>query len=78
MIWYPGWNAYLDGSRIEVSKVNGILIGAEVLPGNHQLLLKFEPASSWVGFAISFSTMIILVFLQWLCTRGDQSETFNE
>jgi hypothetical protein len=69
LIWYPGWKAYLDGSPIHINNVNGILIGAQVTPGKHQLVMQYKPDSFKFGLAISSSTLIILVVFTVVVNR---------
>lgn len=52
-IYYPGWQATLDGQPVEIRRVNGILQGVLVPAGVHQLDLQFWPASFWGGSLIS-------------------------
>lgn len=44
-IFYPEWTATVDGQPAEVGRVNYILRGINVQPGNHQVALDFHPAS---------------------------------
>ncbi|MCC6286982.1 MAG: YfhO family protein [Chitinophagaceae bacterium] len=49
-VYYPaGWNAYLDGKKVEYAKVNYVLRGMPVPAGKHEIIFKFEPASYSTG-----------------------------
>ncbi len=63
VIWYPGWVAYQDGSKIDVYKVNGILLGTEIDAGTHKVEFKYEPGSYRVGLIISTSTIVLLLIV---------------
>jgi hypothetical protein len=63
VIWYPGWAAYQDGSKIDVYKVNGILLGTEIDAGTHKVEFKYEPGSYRVGLIISTSTIVLLLIV---------------
>ncbi len=60
---YPGWNAYLDGARVEVYSAQ--LMGKAIfLPaGEHLLELVFEPLSFRLGLAISLLSCCALLVL---------------
>ncbi|MFN8458347.1 MAG: YfhO family protein [Anaerolineae bacterium] len=58
-IYYPGWQAALDGQPVEVWQVNTILQGILIPPGGHTLELKFSPPAFWLGVVISLSAAIL-------------------
>ncbi|WP_285054468.1 YfhO family protein [Pedobacter ginsengisoli] len=61
-IWYDkGWNAYVDGKKINYFRANYILRGVCLGRGSHILEFKFEPASYLVGDKISMVSSILLV-----------------
>ena len=65
-IYYPGWQATLDGQPVEVKRVNVVQQGVLVPPGNHVLELSFQPVSFWWGMAISVTGILVdLVLLGW-------------
>ena len=41
-IWYPNWNAYLDGNRVEVLKADYSFRAVPVLKGKHIIEMKYE------------------------------------
>src|SRR4030095_1218440 len=52
-IYYPiGWNAYLDGKKMDYVNVNYILRGISVPAGKHSIKFVFEPASYKKGLQI--------------------------
>lgn len=66
---YPnGWQAYLNDNPIPHYKVNYLLRGVVVPPGNHELVFRFEPqvvrkgtwvmASGWLLFFIMLGLII--------------------
>ncbi len=65
-IFYPGWQATLDGQAADLYPVNVILQGMMVPPGSHQVELTFNPVSFWTGGLISIVALLIcLVGLVW-------------
>lgn len=59
----PGWRSYIDGKEVKIQRVNFDLIGLIIPPGNHQVDLKYEPASFLLGKRISLITLIALFAL---------------
>ena len=53
-IYYPaGWNAYLDDEKIPVHRVNYLLRGVSIPAGEHELVMRFEPASYRTGYLVT-------------------------
>ncbi|MEO5571699.1 MAG: YfhO family protein [Bacteroidia bacterium] len=65
-IYYDkGWNAYIDGKLTSHIRVNYVLRGMRVPPGNHKIEFKFEPVVYATGEKISMisSALLILLFV---------------
>jgi uncharacterized membrane protein len=63
-VYYPfGWNAYIDGKKVDYVKADYFLRGISLPAGNHKLEFKFEPSSYYTGRTISFVVSIILLLL---------------
>jgi hypothetical protein len=44
-VYYPaGWNAYVDGKKVDYERVNYFLRGMEIEAGKHEIRFVFEPA----------------------------------
>jgi|GEM_PF-6680463 len=70
--YYPGWKAYLDGSRIEIYKANGIFKGVFVPRGSYELRFRFLPNSFLIGAVISgaaFLAVIAALAVLWARSR---------
>lgn len=52
-VFYPGWNAYVDGRQQPVLEVYGAIQGVVVEAGRHEVVLAFEPRSAYAGLALS-------------------------
>jgi hypothetical protein len=60
-IYYPaGWNAYLDGKKIDYVNVNYVLRGLPVPAGNHRIEFIFEPASVKKGNTLMYMSSILI------------------
>jgi hypothetical protein len=76
-IYYPvGWNAYLDGKKVDYSNVNYILRGLSIPAGKHAVKFVFEPPSVKKGTSIMFmaSIVILLVFVGGLFMAWRESK----
>ena len=61
-IYYPlGWNAYLDGNKVEYCNVNYILRGMSLPAGKHTIRFAFEPASVKSGKSLAFMASIAVL-----------------
>ncbi|OSZ77604.1 hypothetical protein CAP36_14620 [Chitinophagaceae bacterium IBVUCB2] len=65
-VYYPvGWNAYIDGKKVDYVNANYILRGISIPSGKHAVKFVFEPESVKSGTSIMFisSIIILLVFV---------------
>ena len=77
-VYYPfGWNAYLDGKKVEYCKADYVLRGLSLPPGQHAVRFIFEPSSYKRGVKIAYiaSFLILILFLgglfmQWRSRRS--------
>ena len=70
--YHPGWQAYLDGRPARIIRVNQILRGVELPPGEHEIIFSFAPASLRIGIGISLvglMVLIVMLTLDWLPSR---------
>jgi hypothetical protein len=56
-LFYPGWRAHVDGAPAEILRVNGLLRGVVVGPGEHVVHFEYRPASFRGGAAISLAAL---------------------
>jgi len=66
-IWYPGWEASVDGAPVELYRVNYLQRGVWLNAGKHRIELIFRPKSWRIGMNISIISWgaLILIFLVW-------------
>lgn len=62
-IYYPGWQAYIDGVEAPHGRANYILRAMNVPTGEHVVEFKFDPKSLHVTETIAFIALGILVFI---------------
>lgn len=65
-----GWNAFIDGKKAEIIRVDYALRGVNLPAGNHTIEFKFEPQSYKLGNTLaliaSLAAYILLAVAAWL------------
>jgi uncharacterized membrane protein YfhO len=59
-IYYPGWQATIDGEKVEIARANYVLRALEMPAGTHTVVMTFDPASIHVTERIAFAALILL------------------
>jgi hypothetical protein len=65
-VYYPfGWNAYIDGRKVDYCKTDYVLRGLSIPAGQHVVKFIFEPSSYKKGVKIAYiaSFLILILFL---------------
>ncbi len=63
-MYYPdGWNAYLDGKKVDIHRVDYLLRGIELPSGSHELVMKFEVPKFFVSNYIALAGSLVLFLL---------------
>jgi hypothetical protein len=60
-IWYPGWQAMVDGEARPVERKAGILRSVSLTEGTHQVVLVYSPASVRWGTRLSLIGLVSMV-----------------
>jgi hypothetical protein len=60
--WYPGWQATLDGSPIEIEQPD-IFRAVTIPSGSHEIVFDFKPLSVFAGAALSLMGLLLVLFL---------------
>ncbi len=63
MPYGPGWHATVDGTPAALLRADYALMGLAVEPGEHRLVLRYQPITFRVGAAISIGTMLAFAAL---------------
>lgn len=65
-VYAEGWNAYVDGERVEVLRTNHALRGVPLPAGEHEVVLRYEPRSLTIGlWSTGLATVAILGVWSW-------------
>lgn len=78
-VYYPGWEAFINGVRTHTFRTNYVLRGAIIPAGNHIVHFEFKPKSFYYGMGISggaSALLILIFFVSYLKTR--KSQTYNK
>jgi hypothetical protein len=59
-VFYPGWDASIDGQNAHIYRVDGIIRGVFLSPGEHTIIFKYVPSSFVLGSTISIITLAVL------------------
>lgn len=60
-IYFPGWQAEIDGKAVPVFEVAGGLRAISAEPGVHVVKTWFRPASFFVGLGIALASLLVLI-----------------
>ena len=63
IFYRDGWQAYMDGNKIDHIRVNYILRGMQLPAGKHKIEFKFHPESYYLGNNIGLYTSIALLIV---------------
>ena len=64
--WFPGWRAWVDGRRVPIQQVEGVVRGVQVEAGRHRVEFRYRPGSLYWGAAIC---ALGLTFTAYWCSR---------
>ena len=79
-VWYgpdKGWQAYIDGNAVDHIRVDYILRGLRVPPGQHTIEFKFKPKTYAIGSTVSLicSLIILLGLIGFIWYKYKNMET---
>jgi len=58
--WWPGWRIKASGKSLRPEIVNDAFLGFTVPAGRGEVVLRYAPATFWIGVVGSILTMIAL------------------
>ena len=60
-IYYPGWQAFIDGDEVEVGRADYILRALRVPAGKHEVVMTFDPVSLHTTETIAYIALTLLL-----------------
>lgn len=70
-----GWQAFVDGERVETTLVVDSLLGIPITPGQHHVTFRYQPPYLRLGIGLSLLSAAILLLLGSY-RRGRHQKTF--
>ena len=71
-LWSPGWVAEIDGLPVTVARVDAAFRGVVVPSGTHRITMSYRPLSTYVGFALTGASLLVLALGAALLRRRDR------
>jgi hypothetical protein len=68
-IFYPGWEASVDGKAVQIHLTNFLFRSVAVPPGRHHVEMRYTAPAARVGAIISALTLLFLATLAWRAWR---------
>lgn len=59
--WDPGWKATVDGHDAKVERVDYVMRGVRVAPGEHRVEFRYRPWSFTAGWIVSLAALLALL-----------------
>jgi hypothetical protein len=72
-VYYPGWQAYVNGSQTHIYATNLMMRGIYLPAGTHEIQFIYEPSSFRVGLYISGGVLISVIILLVVTWKLGQS-----
>jgi hypothetical protein len=60
--YHPGWEVTIDQQPVDLTYI-GNYLAVEAVPGTHEYIFSYKPASFRLGFGLTITTILILVGL---------------
>lgn len=61
--WFPGWEAFIDGSKAPISEYLRLVKSMQVPKGDHVVTFKYNPLSFRLGLFLSTGGVLIIGYL---------------
>ena len=62
-VYYPGWEAYVDGVKVKIYRVDGLIRGVFLEQGRHEVIFKYMPMSFKIGVSTAIISLMICIGL---------------
>jgi len=62
-LYYPGWRAWSNGREVKVHRVNSIMRGVVLAPGENRVVTRFVPLTMRMGVWVHVSSLAVAVMV---------------
>ncbi|MBI2305315.1 MAG: YfhO family protein [Chloroflexi bacterium] len=69
-LYYPGWQAYVDGQEAKIYRANYAFRAVYSDKGQHDVEFRFRPWSFYTGAAITGISLLGVVIYFWIALRN--------
>lgn len=67
--YYPGWQAYVDGSETKIFKTNYAFRSVKIPKGAHEVVFEFKPRSFYYGLYAASAAIVLLFYCSIVIKR---------
>jgi hypothetical protein len=75
-VWYPGWQARMDGEPAQLLRADYLFRAVRVPVGEHCIVLSYQPLSFWAGAALSLGSILVTGFMFIRLRRSAKRQDF--
>ena len=68
-VQFPGWRATVDGRDVPIERVDYLLRGVKLGPGEHKIVMTYAPWSWRIGWIVSLLAALVLLIAVWKGAR---------
>ena len=77
-VWYPGWAATLDDSRLKLYRTNHALMGCFIPSGQHRLVLRMTSPPFTLGLIAAGVAIVVLILFSAATRRKGACANANQ
>jgi len=71
-IYYPGWEATIDGKPTSLYRTDYVLRGIVLPAGSHEVRFEYRPQSFYIGITVTILSLLILIL--WVFSSFPRSK----
>jgi len=78
-VWYPGWQAFLNGKSTPILRANFLFRAVELPAGEHEIRIAYSPKQFYAGIYVTGLSLIglLVLGLYWFGMKRDQKDLYR-